>query len=90
MSAFPEGVRLYLEHAIAAGTPLASAVRLRMHGQIKLKSWCPFSAEQVIRWERGTIWRAVVWKSGLPIRGGDVFVDGTVPCGGSYSGSFLS
>jgi hypothetical protein len=39
VSGLPEGVRLYLEHAIAAGTPLASAVRLRMHGEIKLKGW---------------------------------------------------
>ncbi|WP_408648826.1 DUF6920 family protein [Tumidithrix elongata] len=43
-----ETVRRYLEHAIAPETKLASAVRLRMHGEIKLKDWLPFKAEQVI------------------------------------------
>ncbi len=76
VSELPERVRLYLEHAIAAGTPLASAVRLRMHGEIKLKRWHRFTAEEVIRWNRGMIWRATVRMFGIPIRGGDLFVDG--------------
>lgn len=38
VSTLPEGARLYLTHAIAAETALASAVRLRMHGEIKLKN----------------------------------------------------
>jgi hypothetical protein len=33
----PMPARLYLERAIAPATPLASAVRLRMHGEIKLR-----------------------------------------------------
>lgn len=76
VSGLPEGPRRYLRHAIAVGTPLASSVRLRMHGEIKLKGWCPFSAEEVIRWDRGMIWRAAMRMHGLPIRGGDSFVDG--------------
>src|SRR5206468_7899625 len=76
VSGLPEGARRYLEHAIAPGTALASAVRLHMHGEIKLKGWCPFSAEQLIRWDRGMIWRAAVRMHGLSIRGGDSFVDG--------------
>ena len=44
----PAAARLYLEHAIVRGTPLASAVRLRMRGEIKLRRWLPFTAEQVI------------------------------------------
>lgn len=75
-SVLPEAARRYLEHAIAPGTPLASAVRLRMHGEIKLKRWYPFSADQVIRWDRGMIWRAAVRMHGLSIRGGDSFLDG--------------
>ena len=35
----PESARRYLDHAIATGTKLASAVRLQMHGEIKLKNW---------------------------------------------------
>ncbi len=72
----PETARRYLEHAIAPGTPLASAVRLRMHGQIKLKGWLPFKAEQVIVWNRAMIWRATVRMRGLPVSGWDRLVNG--------------
>jgi len=75
LSGLPEEARRYLTHAIAAGTPLASAVRLRMHGEIKLKGWHPFTAEQVILWNHGMIWRATVRMYGMPIRGGDYFID---------------
>jgi hypothetical protein len=68
--------RRYLEHAIAPETPLSGAVRLRMHGQIRLGGWLPFRAEQVIVWRRGFIWKAAVRMLGLPIRGADRLVDG--------------
>lgn len=76
VSGFPEGARRYLEHAIAPGTVLASAVRLRMHGEIKLKRWLPFKAEQVIHTDRGMIWKATVRMQGMPIRGSDRLIDG--------------
>lgn len=76
LTGLPDAARRYLEHAIAPGTALASAVRLRMHGDIKLQRWFPFSAEQVICWERGMIWRATVRMHGLPIRGFDRLIDG--------------
>ena len=47
-----------------------------MHGEIKLKGWHPFAAEQVIAWDRGMIWRATVRMPRMWIRGGDSFVDG--------------
>jgi len=73
----PEAARRYLAHAIAPGTKLASAVRLQMHGEIKLKNWIPFTAEQVICWEHGLIWRATAWMKGfLPIFGSDRILDG--------------
>jgi hypothetical protein len=75
-SGLPEAARRYLEHAIAPGTVLASSVRLRMHGQIKLERWLPFVAEQVIRGGQEMIWRAAVRRSGMTIRGFDRFVDG--------------
>lgn len=75
-SHLPEAARRYLEHAIAPGTAIASAVRLLMHGEIKLKKWIPFKAEQVICWERGLIWSATAWMNGLPIWGSDRIVDG--------------
>jgi hypothetical protein len=68
----PETARRYLEHAIAPGTEFVSAVRLKMHGEIKLKKWIPFTAEQVICWEHGLIWSATAWMNGfLPIVGSD-------------------
>jgi len=76
IAALPEPVRRYLQHAIAPGTPLASAVRLRMHGEIKIKRWCAFSAEQVICWSRGFIWQASARVGALTIRGSDRYVDG--------------
>jgi hypothetical protein len=72
----PAIVQEYLAHAVAAGTPLASAVRLRMHGSIKLKRWRKFRAEQVIVRERGMIWRARVRVRAFTIRGEDRFLDG--------------
>jgi hypothetical protein len=76
LSTRPPIVREYLAHAIAAGTPLASAVRLRMHGTIRLKRWRKFRAEQVIVRERGTIWRARMRLCAFTIRGEDRFVGG--------------
>jgi hypothetical protein len=73
----PETARRYLEQAIAPGTKLAAAVRLKMHGEIKLKKWIPFTAEQVICWEHGLIWSATAWmNSFLPIVGSDRIIDG--------------
>jgi hypothetical protein len=72
----PAPVQRYLAHAIAPGTALASAVRLRMHGSIKITRWRPFKAEQVIVRGRGMIWRASVRMLGMTIRGFDRLVDG--------------
>jgi hypothetical protein len=74
----PAPAQQYLRHAIAEGAPLYTAVRLHMHGEIRLEDqWRPFSAQQVIRWNRGFVWRARVSQNGLPIWGSDRFVDGT-------------
>jgi len=72
----PELARSYLTHAIAPGTPLASAVRLRMHGSIRLKRWRRFKAVQVITREGSMVWRASVRMKGASIRGYDSFVGG--------------
>ncbi|NJM97732.1 MAG: hypothetical protein HC800_11735 [Phormidesmis sp. RL_2_1] len=76
-------VRRYLKHAIASQemaiapkTTLATAVRLKMHGEIKLKGWRWFRAEQVICYRRGMIWQATVRMNGLPIIGWDRLVEG--------------
>lgn len=72
----PDAARRYLEHTISPGTAIASAVRLKMHGEIKLKTWSPFTAEQVVCWERGFIWSATAWMNRLPIVGSDRIIDG--------------
>jgi hypothetical protein len=76
VAGLPEAARRYLVHAIAAGAPLVAAVRLRMHGEIRLKEWLPFTAEQVIHRERGMIWQATVRRGGIAIRGYDRLLDG--------------
>ncbi len=69
--------RSYLEHAIAPGARRSSAVRLLMHGEIKLQNrWLPFKAEEVIVWGRGFIWSAEVRMFGTTIRGSDRLLDG--------------
>jgi hypothetical protein len=73
----PPPVQGYLRRAIAPGTPLASAVRLRMHGSIRLKRWRHFVAEEVIVRGRGMIWRAKVRMGATSVRGFDSYVDGT-------------
>lgn len=72
----PEPARRYLAHAIAPGTALAAAVRLHMHGQIRLKGWQPFRAEQVIRANGDMLWRASVRLHGLPLSGYDCLLAG--------------
>lgn len=77
LSDLPALARRYLEQALAPGTPLASAVRLWMHGEIKLgKQWHSFKAEEVICWNRGMIWWATAWMNGLPVLGADRVIDG--------------
>ncbi len=74
VAGLPEAARLYLEHAIAPGTPLASAVRMRMRGEIRLKGWCPFQAEQVSRCDGAFLWRALLRLHGIPVTGFDSLV----------------
>lgn len=76
LSHLPESAQRYLTHAIAPGALLSHAVRLRMHGEIKVKRWLPFKAEQVIVWERGFIWKATARMFGIPISGFDRLIDG--------------
>ena len=75
-ASLPEPARRYLAHAIAEGAPLARAVRLRMHGEIRLRGWSPFTAEEAIVWDRGFVWQARVRVGPVTMRGGDRYVDG--------------
>lgn len=57
-----EPVRRFFTHAIAEGAPLARAVRLSMHGRIKVGTWLPFAAEQESARD------AFVWRARVPGR----------------------
>lgn len=67
----PAPARRYLEHAIAPTARPATTVRLRMHGEIKLKTWRRFGADETLAWGREMMWRARTTVSGLPISGFD-------------------
>lgn len=74
---FPPAAQRYLRHALAPGSKLATCARLTMTGTIRLEvGWCPFDAEQVLRWDRGFVWAARTSVRGLPVRGFDRLVDG--------------
>lgn len=75
-ASLPEAVRRYFDHAISPSASIAAAVWLKMRGTMKLKTWCPFTAEQVIRPSRGMIWEAKTKMGGLPVSGFDRLVDG--------------
>lgn len=72
----PEPARRLLCHSLAPGVAGHRAVQLTMHGEIKLRGWCPFRATQVLRADGQMIWAATVWVGGLPVFGFDRLVDG--------------
>lgn len=76
LAALPESARLLLRHALPLCAPLATRVRLRMRGELRLRGWMPFEAEQVIHADRGMIWNARVRMKGLPVTGFDRLIDG--------------
>ncbi len=56
----PEPVQRYFFHAIQPGTPLASAVQIKMNGSFKLaQRWLPMQAEEMIT-TAGFLWRATI------------------------------
>ncbi|MGY2129580.1 DUF6544 family protein [Blastococcus sp. SYSU DS0617] len=73
----PEAARRWLTHAVAPGTPLWPSVRLTMRGEIRLGSWRPFTAIQVLAPPRGFIWAATARLFGLPVTGFDRYSSGT-------------
>lgn len=72
----PGPVARWLRHAIDPGTPMTRTVVLSMHGRIRLGSWRPFRARQVLAAERGFIWSASARFGPLPVQGFDRSADG--------------
>jgi hypothetical protein len=73
LDGLPEPVRRHLAQAIAPGTPLHTAARLRMRGAIKVGRWLPFRARQVLSPRQGFVWTARA--AGL-IAGSDRYLEG--------------
>jgi hypothetical protein len=73
----PPAAQRYFTHALAPGAPLSTAARIEMTGTLRLDgAWCPFVATQVLRWDRGFIWKARATVKGLPVFGSDRLLDG--------------
>jgi hypothetical protein len=65
----PEPVQRYFAAAIAPGTVLAPAVRLRIRGEIRLGGrWLPFRSQEVLDPTRGLVWWGTVARI---VSGGD-------------------
>jgi hypothetical protein len=70
-----EPVRRYFRAAIAPGTHLARAARLRMRGSIKFGNrWVGFRADELLAPLHGYDWPAKI--AGGLLRGSDTYVDG--------------
>lgn len=71
----PEPIARWLQHSAPPGTPRYRAVRLAMHGEIRLGRWLPFSAEQVLA-PAGFVWAAKAGRLPLRISGFDCYLAG--------------
>lgn len=74
----PEPARRYLRHAIAPGTPLAPAVRLRMQGTMRPTpggSPIDLTADEVLAPRRGFVWTARARMVGVPVRVRDHYAE---------------
>ncbi len=73
----PAAARRWLTHAVAPGTPLWRTVELSMRGEIRIGTWRPFTARQVLAPPRGLVWAATARLYGLPVTGFDRFSSGS-------------
>jgi hypothetical protein len=74
--ALPAPVRRWLTHAIAPGTPLASAVELRTRGEIKTGRWMRYRARQILAPPAGMVWAASTGLGPIRITGFDRYLNG--------------
>lgn len=72
----PEPLRRYLTHVIAPGTALHDGAMLTLEGEIKLKTWSPFTSTLLLVPPAGRIWVARAVMNGLPVPGLDLMADG--------------
>lgn len=73
----PEPAQRWLNHSIEPGTSLSCAVRLEMHGKIKISgNWLSFRAEEILCQDLGFMWTAKMRMKGLPVSGYDLLLNG--------------
>jgi hypothetical protein len=70
----PAPVIRWLRHTIAPGTPLSAGVEVSMHGEIRIKKWLPFTAQQIVS-PTGYIWAAEAGRFPMNFRGYDRYSD---------------
>lgn len=71
----PDSVRRWLERSLPDREPLSTCVRLEMRGDIRIGSWRPFTADQIIRAGEGYLWAATAKMGPLSVRGFDRYLD---------------
>ncbi|MFZ2527265.1 MAG: DUF6544 family protein [Rhodococcus sp. (in: high G+C Gram-positive bacteria)] len=72
----PPAAQRWLRHTLEPGVPLAHAVQLTMRGRIKLGSWRPFRATQILVPGVGFVWAATARVGCVPVLGYDRYTDG--------------
>jgi hypothetical protein len=77
VAGLPEPARRWLTHALPPGTPLWPSVQLRMRGRIRIGTWRPFTARQVLAPPHGFVWAATARIAGLPVTGFDRYGSGS-------------
>lgn len=70
----PDAAARWLRHVIEPGTVLRDCARLVMHGEIRVKRWMPFTAQQILT-PAGFIWAARAGRFPLRITGFDCYAD---------------
>ncbi len=73
-TALPDPVAGWLDRVAPADTVDLRGVRLRMHGEIRLGEWRPFTAHQVIS-RRGFIWAAEAGRGVMQVKGFDLYAE---------------
>ncbi|MGW0175343.1 DUF6920 family protein [Rhodococcus sp. NPDC003322] len=76
LDGLPDPVRRWLGRSIADAVPLVKVACFTMRGEIRLGSWRPFTATQILRPGVGFVWAATARMMGLPVAGYDRYADG--------------
>ncbi|MBE9190648.1 hypothetical protein IQ230_09795 [Gloeocapsopsis crepidinum LEGE 06123] len=79
IATLPAPVQRYFLHAITPGTPLATSVRLKMTGSLRMgqdQPWLLMRAKEIIS-VKGFIWQATIGRGLLQFKGADSYANGS-------------